>query len=61
MTIIKYYEMFAGIKNDSIGFRTTPQFKELVEKLSSENNSKDITDYIISLILKDYESKHSDN
>jgi Zn-dependent M32 family carboxypeptidase len=53
--------MFAGIKNDSIGFRTTPQFKELVEKLSSENNSKDITDYIISLILKDYESKHSDN
>lgn len=59
MSITKFYEMFAGTKSDNIAFRTTKQFKELVERLASENNSKDITDYIINLILKDYESRHS--
>ena len=56
MKITESYEMFAGKQTKLINFRCTPKVKEFIE-YNAKVNKLNIKDYLIKLVLNDYDSK----
>lgn len=57
LKISEAYEMFGGAQTDTISFRCTPKFKEFIEAMGAAEG-KNIKDYLIKLVMDDYEVKY---